>query len=105
MTDAKPRTTADLANLLGVKPATIRRYRAGSRYAEHPFPAPDGYLGIAPYWTAGRDAEILEWAATRVGKGVGGGQPAHKPKQIHHRDGDPRNNDPGNLELREQPEA
>lgn len=28
-----------------------------------------------------------------------------KGKQIHHRDGDPRNNDPGNLEVRDQPEA
>lgn len=26
-----------------------------------------------------------------------------RAQHLHHRDGDPRNNDPGNLELREQP--
>lgn len=26
-----------------------------------------------------------------------------RAQQIHHRDGDPRNNDPGNLELRDEP--
>lgn len=81
MTDTRPRTTADLATMLGVKPATIRRYRAGARYADHPFPAPDGYLGIAPYWNAERDDEIREWAATRPGQGASGGQPAHKNRR------------------------
>jgi phosphoheptose isomerase len=28
-----------------------------------------------------------------------------RAQQLHHRDGDPRNNDPGNLELRDGPEA
>lgn len=80
MTNLSPRSTADLADLLGVKPATIRRYRAGTRYADHPFPEPDGHIGIAPYWNADRDEEIRKWAETRVGMGAGGGQPAHKPK-------------------------
>lgn len=100
MTDAKPRSTADLAQMLGVKPATIRRYRVADRYADHPFPAPDGHIGIGPYWSAHRDQEILDWAAARVGKGVGGGRP--KAQQVHHLDGDPRNNAPANLELRDQ---
>lgn len=36
-------------------------------------------------------------AATRRRKSVA--------QQVHHRDGDPRNNDVGNLEIREQPDA
>lgn len=77
------RTMADLAELLGVKTATIRHYRAvsapGGRYADHPFPKPSGHLGQTPYWLAERDDEIRAWAATRPGKGVGGGRPAHRP--------------------------
>lgn len=77
------RTTADLARLLGVQPATIRHYRAdslpGGRYENHPFPEPDGKLGAAPYWEPGRDEEIRKWAATRPGQGVGGGRPSHRP--------------------------
>jgi len=75
-------TTADVANLLGVKPATIRLYRTssrpGGRYEQHPFPEPDSHVGINPVWLAGREEEILKWAMTRIGKGVGGGKPAHK---------------------------
>lgn len=77
-------TTADLAALLGVQSATIRHYRAdslaGGRYADHPFPAPDTKLGNAPAWKISRRQEILDWSSTRLGKGAGGGQPAHKPK-------------------------
>lgn len=101
-------TTADVANLLGVKPGTIRLYRTssrpGGRYEQHPFPSPDDHVGINPVWRATRKGQILAWAATRVGQGAGGGQPAHK-RQLHHRDGYPRNNEPGNLEVRDQPEA
>jgi hypothetical protein len=79
-----PRTTADLAALLGVKPATIRHYRAdsrpGGRYADHPFPDPDGHLGITPYWNPERDQEIRAWAAERPGQGVGGGRPARRER-------------------------
>lgn len=82
MTDPNLRTTADVARLLGVKPATIRHYRAdslpGGRYAEHPFPAPDGKLGAAPYWRAERDEEIRKWAADRPGQGAGGGRPVRR---------------------------
>lgn len=77
-------TTADLAELLGVKAATIRHYRADSlpdgRYETRPFPEPDDRLGNSPAWKASRKKEILDWAAGRPGMGAGGGQPAHKPK-------------------------
>lgn len=74
-------TTADVASLLGVKAATIRHYRAdslpGGRYAEHPFPKPDGKIGPLAYWNLGRERELLDWSAMRAGKGAGGGRPAH----------------------------
>lgn len=75
-------TTADVAGLLGVKAATIRHYRAdslpGGRYEAHPFPQPDGKVGSLVYWKLDREQELRDWAAKRPGKGVGGGQPAHK---------------------------
>lgn len=81
----KPLTTADVADLLGVKPGTIRLYRTssrpGGRYEQHPFPEPDYHVGINPVWLAGRKKEILHWAATRPGRGAGGGQPAHKNRR------------------------
>jgi hypothetical protein len=81
MTDDR-RTMADLADLLGVKAATIRHYRAvslpGGRYADHPFPEPSGHLGQTPYWLSERNDEIRAWAAARPGKGVGGGRPSHR---------------------------
>jgi len=74
--------TADVAELLGVKPATLRHYRAdslpGGRYADHPFPQPDGKVGSLVYWNTDREQEIRNWAATRLGKGAGGGRPARK---------------------------
>lgn len=102
-------TLTDVADLLGIKPETLRSYRThstpGGRYERHPFPNPDERVGNNLMWKSEREAEIREWGATRPGQGVGGGQPAHKTKQVHHLDGDPRNNDPGNLEVREQPEG
>jgi len=76
--------TADVAELLGVKAATIRHYRAdslpGGRYETHPFPEPDGKVGSLVYWEQAREQELRDWADKRPGKGVGGGRPAHKPK-------------------------
>lgn len=99
-------TTADVARLLGIKEETLRSYRTfsqpGGRYSDRPFPEADGRVGNSLLWKAGRADEIRKWAATRPGKGAGGGRPRG---QIHHRDADPRNNDPANLEVREQPEA
>lgn len=78
-------TTADLAELLGVKPASIRHYRAdslpGGRYESHPFPAPDTKLGNAPAWKASRADEVRAWADTRAGQGAGGGQSAHRSRR------------------------
>lgn len=79
------RTMADLADLLKVKTATIRHYRAvsapGGRYADHPFPEPSGHLANVPYWLANRDDEIRAWAAGRPGQGVGGGRPAQSKEE------------------------
>ncbi len=81
----------DVAKMLGVQGKTVSTYlyesgeeigrpdaagrRRRGRYAGHPFPAPDGYNGMWPWWDLARAVEIREWAATRVGKGVGGGRP------------------------------
>lgn len=56
------------------RPDAAGRRRVG-RYAGHPFPAPDGYQGKAPWWRKERAEEIREWAVTRPGQGVGGGRP------------------------------
>lgn len=77
-------TLTDVADLLGIKPETLRAYRThsapGGRYEQHPFPEPDDRLGNNLMWKSAREPEIRDWAAKRPGKGVGGGQPAHKPK-------------------------
>lgn len=78
----------DVAGLLGpgIKPKTVSQYLSESRqeprpdgtkrrYADHPFPAPDGRVGRAPWWRRERRAEILAWAAERPGQGAGGGRP------------------------------
>lgn len=79
------RTMAGIAELLGVKAATIRHYRAvsapGGRYADHPFPEPDGHLSNVPYWLVTSDDKIRAWAAGRPGKGKGGGKPAHRTQE------------------------
>jgi hypothetical protein len=80
----------DVAELLGptIKGKTVSTYlyesqakvgrgpreRVG-RYAKHPFPAPDGYHGKAPWWRLERADEILTWRDTRPGQGAGGGRP------------------------------
>lgn len=72
-------TNADLAELLGIKPATIRFLRAqskpGGRYAEDPFPEPDMTIARSPAWKAERADEIKAWNTRRPGQGVGGGRP------------------------------
>jgi hypothetical protein len=68
-----------VAEILGVKPKTISQYlvesRDAGRYADHPFPAPDGYIGRGPYWLRKRELEIRRWAESRPGQGAGGGRP------------------------------
>jgi hypothetical protein len=82
-------TISEVAELLGsgVKPKTVSQYLLESRaeigktvkrkgrYADHPFPEPDGRIGRAPWWLPSRRTEILTWAAERPGQGVGGGRP------------------------------
>jgi hypothetical protein len=72
-------TIKRVALLLGVIPKTIINYRLWShgegRYAEHPFPAPSGYVNRSPWWAAGRADEIRAWATSRKGQGAGGGRP------------------------------
>lgn len=88
-------TIRDVAKLLGptTSPATVSKYLAESRpgpradgkprrYADHPFPPPDGRLGSAPWWKPSRADEIKTWAATRPGRGAGGGP---KPGVVRRR--------------------
>lgn len=70
---------AAVAAILGVKAKSISQYLTESkgegRYAKHPFPAPDGYVGRGPWWYRDREQEIRDWAAKRPGQGIGGGRP------------------------------
>jgi hypothetical protein len=60
-------TTADVADVLGVTPATVRSYAARGV-----LPKPDGHLARTPWW---RPDTIIEWKASRPGQGKGGGRP------------------------------
>lgn len=72
-------STADLAELLGISPATVRFLRAqskpGGRYAADPFPEPDLIIGQSPGWAEERSGEIMAWNGRRPGQGAGGGRP------------------------------
>ena len=72
-------STSDLAELLGISPATVRFLRTqskpGGRYAADPFPEPDVVVSRSPGWAKTRAPEILAWNARRPGQGVGGGRP------------------------------
>jgi hypothetical protein len=62
-----------------LKSKTISQFlvesKAGGRYAEHPFPPPDGRVGKSPVWKRGREQEFVTWDEGRVGQGRGGGRP------------------------------
>lgn len=77
-----PLSSRAVAGILGVKPETLRFYRAhskpGGRYEQHPFPAPDYDLDGRPAWKAEREQEIIDWAANRPGQGAGGGRPTQR---------------------------
>lgn len=60
-----------VAELIGVKPATIRTYRHRGD-----MPPPDRTIGRTPVWL--RDT-IDRWLAERPGQGVGGGRPRKSP--------------------------
>lgn len=72
-------STADLAELLGMKPASVRFLRAqskpGGRYEADPFPEPDLVIARSPAWSEGRADEIAAWNKRRPGQGAGGGRP------------------------------
>lgn len=70
-------TTADVAAILNVTPATVRSYAARGI-----LPAPDGHLGRTPWWSPER---VEAWQAARPGQGAGGGR-----KAAGHADSDPR---------------
>lgn len=53
-------TVADIAELLGIEPATIRSYASRGQ-----MPAPSGKVGRTPYW----DKDDIEpWIAERVNR-------------------------------------
>lgn len=54
---------ASVAELLGVSPETVSRYR--SRTYRDSFPPPAGQIGGSPYWYRGA---IEAWNASRTGR-------------------------------------
>ena len=50
-------STREVAELVGVKPASIRRYRVRGT-----FPEPDGYVGVTPWWYR---STVEAWLAKR----------------------------------------
>jgi predicted DNA-binding transcriptional regulator AlpA len=77
MTDQTPvqqlLTVAEVAKLLGVQEASVRKYASLDRSTgKRRMPAPDGHLGRTPYWYP---ATVEAWQASRPGQGVGGGRP------------------------------
>jgi hypothetical protein len=71
-----------VAAVLSVKAKTVSQYLVESRppgkYASHPFPKPDGYIGRGPWWRREREQEFRDWASSRPGRGRGGGRPRKK---------------------------
>ena len=67
----------------GVTAETVKIYqkesKPGGRYANHPFPAPDGYFGRTPFWFASSAEKIRAWDAGRARPGVGGRPRAQEP--------------------------
>lgn len=54
------------------------------------------------YTDVGKELGVTRARAQQIAEGYVGGRPRG---QVHHPDADARNTDPGNLELRETPEA
>lgn len=72
--------TEAVAAILGVRRQLVTQWlsdsRPGRRYADHPFPTPDGRLGgRAPWWKPERRDEFTAWMTGRPGRGAGGGRP------------------------------
>lgn len=77
-----------VAAILSVKAKTVSQYLVESRppgkYADHPFPKPDGSIGRGPWWKREREQEFRDWAAARPGRGRGGGRPRKLRDQHDH---------------------
>lgn len=58
-------TTADVAQLAGITPASLARQRLRPGVV----PKPDGYLGVTPWW---RRSTIEAWLPTRRARGQRG---------------------------------
>jgi predicted DNA-binding transcriptional regulator AlpA len=58
---------AQIADIVGVKPATIRQYAHRGD-----MPKPDRRFGRSPAW---RRSTIARWLEDRPGQGAGGGRP------------------------------
>lgn len=50
------------------------------KFVEDKFPAPDGYLGKAPWWAKSREQEIVDWFQRHPRRFVGDGIGGRKPK-------------------------
>ena len=50
-------STAEVARLAGITPASLRTFRSRGT-----FPTPDGYLGSTPWWTP---ETVAAWLETR----------------------------------------
>lgn len=70
-------TYAEVAAHLRVSAATARKYASDGR-----LPAPDGRLGVTPWWWP---ATIRAWQKARPGRGVGGGRPRKVREQTPSR--------------------
>jgi len=71
-------TLEDIADTMGWSPATAAKYRQRG-VEQHGLPEPDATIGRTPVWFA---ATLEQWRVGRPGRGVGGGQPAHRPKDV-----------------------
>ncbi|WBB94136.1 hypothetical protein [Verrucosispora sp. WMMC514] len=71
--------TAIARNMFESRPEIPNRKTGGTRrgkYADDPFPTPDGYAGTMPWWHVHREAEVEEWfkrhPRRQKGDGIGG---------------------------------
>lgn len=68
--------TAEVAKRLGWTRTTVNRYTMADRREKYGFPAPQGYVGISPWWTS---TDIEAWIAQRPGRSGVPGE-LRKPK-------------------------